>query len=70
MAIYEPRDDGVVIWLFDDLFLEVKKGFFSFTIEHRHIDGKDSKQTVGSVFNARCDSLWCPEYPLHDWTSG
>ena len=68
MAMYGPREDGVIIRLFHDLFLEAQEGFLSLTVEQWHVDVENSQQTIGSVFDACCDSFRRPGHPLGNWT--
>lgn len=39
----------MVVTVFDNLFLEMKEGFLTFTVKERHVDSEQTHEAVSTV---------------------
>ena len=56
--------DAMIVGHLDDFFLKPPEGFWSFSIQQRHVDAEDSKQTVSQVLLTCCLSLGSPGHAV------
>lgn len=61
-----PGEDGMVVRLLDDLFLQSLKRFYAFAVQKRHVNVKDAQQAIRHVFDSRSLSIPRPPYLFCD----